>query len=199
MLSAVDCDQFWAVIEAARRSAGDPAEPETVAGRALALLSARSAEEIIAAEQRLCELLAGSYRIPLWAAACVIQGGCSDDGFEYFRGWLILQGRRVFEAALADPDSLASHPAVQALAASPAFALLECQDALYIASEAYEAVVGQQLPEDLDLADYPDLDGAGEFEADDRAGLQRRLPRLVALCWPDAVGGHPALRRMCPG
>lgn len=85
MLSAVDGDQFWAVIEAARRSAGDPADAQTVVGRALALLSAQSPEEIIAAEQRLCELLAGSYQIPLWAAACVIQGGCSDDGLEYFR------------------------------------------------------------------------------------------------------------------
>jgi hypothetical protein len=198
MLSAVDFDQFWAVIEGARRDAGDPADAERVAGQAVALLSARSAEEIIAAEQRLCELLAGSYQMPLWAAACVIQGGCSDDGFEYFRGWLILQGRRVFEAALGDPDSLASHPAVQALAASPVFALLECQDALYIASEAYETMVGQQLPENLDLADYPDLDGARDFKVGDRGGLQRRLPRLVALCWPDPGSGHPALRRTCP-
>jgi Protein of unknown function (DUF4240) len=198
MLSAVDFDQFWAVIEGARRDAGDPADAKRVAGQAVASLSARSAEEIIAAEQRLGELLAGSYQVSLWAAASVIQGGCSDDGFEYFRGWLILQGRRVFEAALADPDSLASLPAVHAVAASPVFTLLECENALYIASEAYEAVVGRPLPEDLDLADYPDLDGALDFTVDDRAGLQRRLPRLVALCWPDPGSGHPALRRTCP-
>jgi hypothetical protein len=43
----------------------------------------------------------------LWAAASVIMRGCSDDSFDYFLGWLIAQGRPVFEAAFADPDSLA--------------------------------------------------------------------------------------------
>ena len=36
-----------------------------------------------------------------------MNGGGSDDGFEYFQGWLIAHGRSVFEAALLDPDSLA--------------------------------------------------------------------------------------------
>ena len=43
----------------------------------------------------------------MWGAAYVIHGGCSDDGFEYFRRWLISRGRKAYEAALADPDSLA--------------------------------------------------------------------------------------------
>jgi hypothetical protein len=38
----------------------------------------------------------------------VINGGCSDDCFDYFRAYLISHGREVFEAAIADPDSLAS-------------------------------------------------------------------------------------------
>lgn len=48
-----------------------------------------------------------SYKNKLWAAAYIIQGGCSDDGFDYFRGWLISQGKRVYLNALRDPDSLA--------------------------------------------------------------------------------------------
>lgn len=44
------------------------------------------------------------------AAASLILGGCSDDGFEYFRGRLIAQGREVFERSVADPDSLADLP-----------------------------------------------------------------------------------------
>jgi hypothetical protein len=50
---------------------------------------------------------ARAYRRDLWGAAYLVNGGCSDDGFQYFRWWLILQGRAAFEAALADPDSLA--------------------------------------------------------------------------------------------
>src|SRR5207249_5020548 len=37
----------------------------------------------------------------------LINGGCSDDGFEYFRGWVILRGRKAYEAAMKNPDSLA--------------------------------------------------------------------------------------------
>jgi hypothetical protein len=36
--------------------------------------------------------------------AYLLRGGCSDDSFDAFRGWLILLGCRVFEATLANPD-----------------------------------------------------------------------------------------------
>jgi Protein of unknown function (DUF4240) len=53
------------------------------------------------------QAFADSYDWGLWGAAYVIDGGCSDDGFDYFRAYLISRGRAVFEAAMADPDSLA--------------------------------------------------------------------------------------------
>ena len=56
-----------------------------------------------------------AYRQELWGAAYLINGGCSDDGFVYFLGWLIAQGRDVYQAALPDPDSLVSHPSVASL------------------------------------------------------------------------------------
>ena len=42
------------------------------------------------------------------AAAEVLAGHCSDDGFDDFRGWLISRGQSAYEGALADPDSIAS-------------------------------------------------------------------------------------------
>jgi hypothetical protein len=48
-----------------------------------------------------------SYKNKLWAAAHIINGSCSDEGFDYFRAWLIAQGKAVFTSALANPDSLA--------------------------------------------------------------------------------------------
>ncbi|WP_257233953.1 DUF4240 domain-containing protein [Streptomyces sp. JV178] len=67
----------------------------------------------MAAQQILWDLLGTSYRAPLWAAAFTINGGCSDDGFDYVRGWLVLQGHEVFERAVADPDSLARSPVIR--------------------------------------------------------------------------------------
>mgnify|MGYP000081487486 FL=1 len=36
----------------------------------------------------------------------MVLGGCSDDGFDYFRFWLISRGRKIFDKALEDVDSL---------------------------------------------------------------------------------------------
>ncbi|MBZ0280607.1 MAG: DUF4240 domain-containing protein [Anaerolineae bacterium] len=47
-----------------------------------------------------------AYNRNLWAA-CQVIGDGGDDSFSDFRGWLIAQGKDVYERALADPDSLA--------------------------------------------------------------------------------------------
>jgi len=87
----VDADQFWALIEDARSRADDPADSDAVAAHATGLLSALPPEQIIAADRVMYSLTIASRLMPLWAAAYVINGGCSDDGFDYFRGWLIVQ------------------------------------------------------------------------------------------------------------
>ena len=43
-----------------------------------------------------------SYLSSLWAAAYILMDGCSDDTFDYFRGWLIAQGKETFEKVLDD-------------------------------------------------------------------------------------------------
>src|SRR5206468_1039467 len=47
-----------------------------------------------------------AYDWNLWAAAYVMNGGCSDDGFIDFRGWLISMGEEVFENAMVNPETL---------------------------------------------------------------------------------------------
>lgn len=70
-----------------------------------------------------------AYRTGLWAAAYLMRGGCSDDGFDYFRGWLLAQGRAVWEGAVAAPDSLAD------LGLDPDEDEIECEDFLSVASD----------------------------------------------------------------
>jgi hypothetical protein len=136
--------------------------------------------EIVAAAQILWELMVDSYRNPLWAAAYLINGGCSDDGFDYFRGWLIVQGREVFERIVADPDALADLPAIRAQA--PGMANIECEDTLYIASMAHRAATGQELPVGAFTIRYPELDAEWAFDFNNRTEMKRRLPRLAAIC-----------------
>jgi uncharacterized protein DUF4240 len=178
----MDTRQFWKLIEDARTQVADAADGEAIAARAATLLSAFPREEIVAAEHVLQGLLAASYRDTLWAAASLINGGSGDDGFEYFRGWLIVQGREVFERSVADPDSLADLPVI----GPPTLdrPSIECEETLYIAMSAHRAATGAQLPADAFTIRYPEPDAGWDFDFDDRTKMERRLPRLTALCWP---------------
>ncbi|MGE7633387.1 DUF4240 domain-containing protein [Bacillus paramycoides] len=71
-------------------------------------LSKKPTSEIIDFEIHLQNALKQSYTSNLWASAYIILGGCSDDSFDYFRGWLIACGQETFESAVEHPESLAS-------------------------------------------------------------------------------------------
>ena len=58
---------------------------------------------------------------------------------------------------------------------------MECEDTLYIASRAYRAATGGELPGRAFRIEYPELDPEWGFDFDDRAEMARRLPRLAAL------------------
>jgi Protein of unknown function (DUF4240) len=178
----MDTGQFWELIADARAEVADPADSEAVAAQATALLSVSSREEIVAAQRALSGLMAASYRHTLWAAASLINGGCGDDGFGYFRGWLITQGRAVFERSVADPDTLADLPGTGP--PGPGRQPTECEEALYIPMSAYKAATGDELPADAFTVWYPDLESSWDFDFTDRAKMERWLPRLTALCWP---------------
>jgi hypothetical protein len=175
----VDTQQFWTLIEDARGQVPDPADGEAVVSCASAFLAAHPREVIVAAQQVLWSLMAASYRNPLWAAAYVINGGCSDDGFDYFRGWLIAQGREVFEHIVADPDALADLPVIRVAAADGNE--MACEEALSIAWNAHLTATGEQLPAGAFTIQYPELDPAWGFDFDDQTEMERRLPRLAAL------------------
>lgn len=109
----MDKEQFWQIIDSARSTAG---HWKKMADPLIETLSKLDAPDILHWHQIFNAYQEFSYKEKLWAAAAVMLGGCSDDSFDYFRGWLTAQGKDVFMRALADPDSLAGVEAVQAFA-----------------------------------------------------------------------------------
>ena len=97
-------DDFWMHIEDAKR---DAPSAEIVPRLLTRRLSQLPENEIIDFSNHFRDCLNRSNDGCLWVAASVMMGGCGDDSFDYFRGWLIAQGQKVFEAVLADPDSMA--------------------------------------------------------------------------------------------
>ena len=168
------------MVDRARSKVEDADDAEAVAAGMVDLLAEREPAQIVAFAQPLWDLLSISYRNDLWAAAYVMCGGASDDGFDYFRGWLIAQGREVFERSLADPDSLAALPVV-IVGAAEGRDDFECADVLSVAWDAYRRVTGGQLPSDAFTTNYPNLDPDWNFDFDDQEEMRRRLPRLTAL------------------
>jgi len=128
----MDAQLFWKLIQQTKRAShGEIAQQVEALTQKLEQLSA---DDIIAFERLFIQFMDESYRADLWGAAYLINGGCSDDGFDYFRGWLIAQGERAFAAAIHDPQTLTS-------IAEPEEA--ECEEMLYVARNAYGRKTGK--------------------------------------------------------
>ncbi|WP_157082472.1 DUF4240 domain-containing protein [Methanobrevibacter cuticularis] len=101
----MDKNEFWNLIQEAYKEAdwATDKQMEILIDR----LSKYTQEEILKFG-KIYEIYAKeSYKKKLWAAAYVMNGGCSDDCFDYFRGWLISRGEEPYLNALLDPDFLA--------------------------------------------------------------------------------------------
>lgn len=96
--------RFWEIIQKSKDYSNNDMEVQLVElERILCLFKS---EEIISFYRVFQDLMNESYHFDLWAAAYIINDGCTEDEFDYFRGWLISQGETVFTNALADPESL---------------------------------------------------------------------------------------------
>ena len=156
-------EQFWAIIDEARQAASGWQDMYQPLVDKLSLLDDGDIfrwHQIFDMYQKL------SYKDKLWAAAYVINGGCSDDGFDYFRGWLTAQGKSVFLNALRNPDSLADH-----LDASQE-GEIELENMLGAASGAWFKKHGS--PRDYDLY-YEKLDAYNSIPDDEEAAIKTEI------------------------
>lgn len=125
------------------------------------------------------------YSHRLWAAAYLVNGGCSDDGFIDFRAWLMSRGRAVTERAVADADSLADLGVEMDCASFEAFGYVMLDVFRARADGAFPrfpepaSQMGGDAPLKARLPEPAEPDWA--FDFDDHAEMRRRLPRLAAM------------------
>lgn len=169
----MDIDTYWELVEQARRRATET-DPEAIAAALVDLLVEQGAPAAAGARSAYSALAARAYGWPLWGAAYTINGGCSDDGFEYFIGWLVAQGREVFERAVADPDSLADVVDEDTEA--------EGEDVMAAPWVAFERLAGDDAPDggtDDETTPLPTLGDGWDFDDDDL--VRQHYPRLAAI------------------
>jgi hypothetical protein len=167
----MDETEFWEIVDRAREAAeGDPEEQADLVVERLAGLDPDAVLDFARHfETRFNRALSWE----LWGAADVMLGGVDEDAFDFFRCWLIGQGRHVFEGALHAPDDLAF--------LVPEFdpeADGDAEDLGYAADEAYEQLTGVRLP-DLELPARQDPEGVRP-DFDDDAAMAERFPQLWA-------------------
>lgn len=156
---------FWKAIAASRR---DLLDPEEQSERLVRVLRQLKEEDIVEFDRLLQARINDAYSWDLWAVAFIAQGGCSDDGFEYFCCWLIAQGQAYFEAALKSPAAAARRiqPGESA----------ELEPLLYVALEAWRERT-ERDEDDETFAPVERVEPRGEpWEEED---LPRLFPKLV--------------------
>jgi len=165
--------QFWDIIQCACRS--DSRSSEGWNSRLVAELAELSADEIVEWNHLFDRCVANACTVDLMAACCVMNSGAGDDGFYYFRCWLVGMGQSVYESAIVDSDSLA-------IVALPYSSGVDAEAEIYAAAHsAWMEVTGQP-----DTASYPARNETAEligdiWDFDDEELMRRHLPRLTAF------------------
>lgn len=96
---------FWAFIDSVKGSDDELAHTQRLAVK----LEALSNDQLVQFKECYQANFDLANTGDLWAAGMLLNGGHgSDDGFEYFRNWLIAQGSSVFRLAISAPDTLAA-------------------------------------------------------------------------------------------
>ena len=169
-------DEFWEIVERTSRADGLD-QLESLREE----LDRLPWYEVVAFQTRFLEATRGAQTYDLFAAANLINGPCSTEGFRDFRVWLVGRGRRVYEAAVANPDSLAD---VLDGDAVDGFGLAG------VAVRAYETKTGmsdflqrvegvqQELP---GAPPVPPVPAGTNWDFNDPAALRERLPGLCDL------------------
>jgi len=157
---------FWDIVSRACRSDSTGEWARSLQGE----LEKLEPAEIIEWNHTFDRLVAKAYTIDMWGAAYLINGGASDDGFYYFRCWLVGAGRDVYETAIANPDNLAEFMAPGVDAEAEIYAA---------AHQAWMTVTGRP-----DTDPYPARNEKAELQGEDwdfndDDEVRQHLPRLA--------------------
>lgn len=145
----MDEDQFWNIIEKSLNNSKNQESQEKFLINELRKLPL---EKIIGFRLRTDKLLYDTYNSEMWCAAYIMNGGCSDDSFEYFRCWLISRGKGTYQKAKGNPDTLIT----EVVTGQDYY---EFELFWYVALEAFERNTGKNLYDFIDYDNFTTREG----------------------------------------
>ncbi|NRB60448.1 MAG: DUF4240 domain-containing protein [Winogradskyella sp.] len=156
-------NKFWGIIESSKsRSSGNYEKQQTVLKQELQNLTAL---EVLEFDNTFRTLRGKIYNWDFWAAAYIINGGCSDDCFSDFRGWLIGQGKDTYETAITNIENLTTLNDTNNG---------DWEGLSYVAMEVYMKKTGKEMP--TGIRENFEIGGI-EWE-ENETELQTKYPKL---------------------
>lgn len=171
-------NEFWEIIESS--GSPDTIDPDEQCDSIAAVLSSKSKSEIVEFHNIHRKILNRAYTWGLIEACFIIIHYVSDDVFEDFRNWIILNGRERFERSLENPDYLASFIKVD----DPVEEITG-EALLFVCDEAYEGEI-EELEEYFEYPDEPDIEDKWPAVSI----LKEKYPNLFLKYWDNTVEYH---------
>lgn len=164
---------FWQLIEDAKmQSAGDEQQQVQLL---IAQLECLTEEAIIEFDSIFVTFINDANSTYIYAAYAIINCLESDDGFEYFRAWLVGQGHDTYYGAIANPDVLADLITIKE--SEYDYFILDQEELLYAAYTAYEHKTNQEMASLIPS-------GIRHGEEKHFSEWLKEYPNLTAKFWP---------------
>lgn len=160
-------EKFWAIIKETSRKSNRNYQYQCQL--LTEYLGNLSPDEIVQFDKTFTLLMARSFSYKLWEPVYSLNGGCSDDAFEYFRSWLIAQGKNKFYWTIKYPRLLFLVGVKEMIENYEGFG--------YCAFNAYQSMTGRNLPEHQDI----EYTQGGQIFKEGEAFF--RYPELALLAW----------------
>ncbi len=159
----MESDKFWSIISTAKSNSSGELEKH-VSEIEKELLKLNKIE-IVEFDNTFRKFRGEIYNWDFWAAAYIINGGCSDDCFSDFRGWLIFQGQNVFESAINDIESISKFKDISDG---------DWEAFSYLIYDTYYKKTGLDMPEGI----VENYEISGDEWSEDGDDLEKKYPKL---------------------
>ena len=171
----LDEKTYWDIVDRSLKYRNDQDQQEQFL---IAEIGKLTPKPMIGFRLRTDKLLYDTYTSAMWCAGHIMNGGCSDDGFEYFRNWIISRGKQVYDKATASPDNLVSE-------AKEDIDAYEFETFWYVANEAFRQKTGKDLYDYIDDEKFKTNEAHYRpiqltWQEDDPASMKKICPKLFA-------------------
>ncbi|MEN9908782.1 MAG: hypothetical protein RLZZ540_1931 [Bacteroidota bacterium] len=174
----LDEESYWKIIENSLKETTTQEDQELFLASALEKLSPK---EMIGFRLRTDKLMFDSYTSNLWCANYIVSNGAADDGFDYFRCWLISRGKDAYYKTQENPDYLVN------LVGNEPHAY-DFEGFWYVANNAFKNLTNKEAEAYIDYEkfkttdeNYPILEF--NWNVDDPKTMEKVCPVLFKKFW----------------